>query len=563
MLLSLHVKNLALIEEEEVVFTDGLNIMTGETGAGKSVIIGSVNLALGAKADKSLIRTGAEYALVELVFRPDTQQQTEKLKEMDLPLEDDGSILIKRKIYPGRSVCQAGGESVTTKQLREASSCLIDVYGQRDNHALLKREAQLSLIDEYAGTPADEVKQKLEEVYDRYVKLRDEWENGGLNAAERARETDLLSYEIREIEEASLKAGEDEELEKEYRKLSNFRRISEAAGGAYSLADGESSAASMVDRALRGLLQVGGLDEKLDEVTAQLSDIDALLSDFGRTLSDYMEELAFDPARLEEIEGRLNLINRLKEKYGRSIADIEKEKAKKQERLDALLDYETTRAKLKKQLDKTHADLLSLCERLSGIRKEAADDLLGKLSGALLDLNFQQADLAADLVSSPEHIGRNGYDAVTLMISVNPGEERRPLDEIASGGELSRIMLGLKTVFAGKDDIHSFIFDEIDSGISGQTAWKVAEKMGMLSRDHQILCITHLPQIAAMADSHFGIMKSVRDGRTVTHIQRLKEEESVRELARLLGTADITDTTLENARDLHRQAGRVKKSFDR
>lgn len=563
MLLSLHVKNLALIEEEEVVFTDGLNIMTGETGAGKSVIIGSVNLALGAKADKSLIRTGAEYALVELVFRPDTQQQTEKLREMDLPLEDDGSILIKRKIYPGRSVCQAGGESVTTKQLREAASCLIDVYGQRDNHALLKREAQLSLIDEYAGAPADEVKRKLEEVYDQYVKLRDEWENGGLNAAERARETDLLSYEIREIEEASLKAGEDEELEKEYRKLSNFRRISEAAGGAYSLADGESSAASMVDRALRGLLQVGGLDEKLDEVTAQLSDIDALLSDFGRTLSDYMEELAFDPARLEEIEGRLNLINRLKEKYGRSIADIEEEKAGKQERLDALLDYETTRAQLKKQLDKTYSDLLSLCGRLSKIRREAADDLLGKLSKALLDLNFQQADLAADLVSSEDHIGRNGYDAVTLMISVNPGEERRPLDEIASGGELSRIMLGLKTVFAGKDDIHSFIFDEIDSGISGQTAWKVAEKMGMLSRDHQILCITHLPQIAAMADSHFRIMKSVRDGRTVTHIQRLKEEESVRELARLLGTADITDTTLENARDLRRQAGRVKKSFDR
>ena len=555
MLLSLHVKNLALIEEEEVTFTDGLNILTGETGAGKSIIIGSVNLALGGKADKAIIRTGAEYALIEMVFAADNERQLKKLEEMDLPAPEDGTILIKRKILPGRSVCSVCGESVTLRQLREIAELLIDIYGQRENQKLLRRDAQLMTVDEYAGEEAAALKADVRESYRKWKALRDAWEKDDLDDSARKREADLLAYEVREIEEAGIREGEDEELENRYRLLENFRKISEAAGqAAFWTGGSEQSAEEAIARASRELTSVSGIDPTLDRITEELSEVEGLLADFNRSMNDYMRELTFDPAEFEQIQDRLNLINRLKDKYGRSVLDIERALSERQDRLAFLEDYENGRRRLKEDIEKEYGTLLSLCADLSAVRLKAAERFAKKLREALLDLNFPQVEFEGRIRSGEEYLSADGYDRLVFYISMNPGESPRPLDQIASGGELSRIMLGMKTVFAGKDDIHTFIFDEIDTGISGMTAWKVAEKMGRLASDHQILCITHLPQIASMQDSHYSIAKESTGGRTMTHITRLSEEESDREVARLLGADRVTEASLENAREMKRMA---------
>ena len=555
MLLSLHVKNLALIEEEEVTFTDGLNILTGETGAGKSIIIGSINLALGGKADKAIIRTGAEYALIELVFTADNDKQLRKLEEMDLPAPDDGTILVKRKILPGRSVCSVCGESVTLRQLREIAELMIDVYGQRENQKLLRREAQLQTVDDYAGEKASALKEKVAESYRKWKSLKEDWDKDDLDDTARKREADLLAYECREIEEAAVREGEDEELEARYRLMENFRKISEAAGQAGMWTSGsEHSAEEAVDRASRELSSVSGIDPELDKLADELAEVESLLADFNRSLSDYLRNLTFDPSEFQEIQDRLNLINHLKDKYGRSIADIERALSERTERLEFLEDYENGRRRLRREIEEEYARLLDLCAELSAVRREAADRFGAKLREALLDLNFPQVEFESRMTSGEENLSSGGYDKLVFYISMNPGESMRPLDQIASGGELSRIMLGLKTVFAGKDEIYAFVFDEIDTGISGKTAWKVAEKMGRLAADHQILCITHLPQIASMQDSHYLIAKESADGRTMTHIRRLTEEESDREVARLLGADHITDAALENAREMKRMA---------
>lgn len=559
MLLSLHVKNLALIEEEEVTFTDGLNILTGETGAGKSIIIGSVNLALGGKADKAIIRTGAESALIEMVFMADNERQLKKLEEMDLPAEEDGTILIKRKILPGRSVCSVCGETVTLRQLREIAELMIDVYGQRENQKLLRRDAQLQTVDEYAGEKAAELKEKVSHTYKKWKSLKDDWDKDDLDDAARKREADLLAYECREIEEAAIREGEDEELESRYRLLENFRRISEAAGQAGFWTGGsEQSAEEAISRASRELTAVSGLDPQLDSLADELAQVDSILSDFNRSLHDYLRELVFDPQEFDQIRDRLNLINHLKDKYGREIRDIDAALNERQERLAFLEDYENGRNRLQREIGEEYRKLLSLCEKLSAVRKKAAESFAVKLREALLDLNFPQVEFESRISSGEEYLTAGGFDKLVFYISMNPGESPRPLDQIASGGELSRIMLGMKTVFAGRDDIHTFIFDEIDTGISGKTAWKVAEKMGALAADHQILCITHLPQIASMQDSHYSIAKESSDGRTMTHIRRLTEEESDMEVARLLGSDRLTDAALENAKEMKKLAHSVK-----
>lgn len=555
MLLHLHVKNLALIEEEEVTFTDGLNILTGETGAGKSIIIGSVNLALGGKADKSIIRSGAPYALIEMIFTLDNDRQREILSEMDLPVEEDGTVLIKRKILPGRSIVSVCGETVTLHQLREISQCLMDIYGQRENQRLLRREAQLDLIDEYAGTRVQKCRQQVREAYHRWHGLQSEWEKGDLDQAARRREADLLAYEIGEIEEAAIREGEDTELEDRYRKLSGFQKISESASAAAAYTGIEGTGASdMIGRAARELASAGGYDSALDELAVQLSEVEDLLSDFNRSLKSYLMDLTFDPQEFSQIGQRLDVINHMKEKYGRTCAQIEEACAKRRERLEYLQDYENRRSLLQTEMQAAYAKLRELCAELSEARREASLSFAQEMRRELPELNFLQSDFSVELVSGEENLGADGWDRAAFYISMNPGEEPRHLEQIASGGELSRIMLAVKTVFAGKDDIHTFIFDEIDTGISGRTAWKVSQKLGKLAAHHQILCITHLPQIAAMQDSHFLIEKGSAGERTVTHIYPLSQEESDRELARLLGSETITETALQNAREMKKLA---------
>ena len=560
MLLGLHVKNLALIEEEEISFEDGLNILTGETGAGKSILLGSVNLALGAKADKSLIRTGADFALVELLFRIDNERQREKLKAMDIEPDEDGTVLIKRKIYPGRTQCSVCGETVTTHELRELSELWIDVYGQRENQRLLRREAQLQVLDEYAGEKAAELLPEVRALYRDFRGKEETAAQEDLDPAARARETDLLTYEVNEIESAQLRRKEDEELESRYRTLSSFRRIDEALQNAEGLLqEGEESAAEQVGRAVRALSRIQGIDPELDEVIAQTCEVDALLSNAARAILDYHAGLSFDPQEFAALEERLDLINHLKDKYGGSLESIEAALEQKRKRLEELSDYEALRKRQLLEAQQAKDALLAACRRLTELRTKAAKEFQEKMKRELLELNFNQVDFRAEITNREEQLSGNGCDSVVFYISMNPGEPVRPLDAIASGGELSRIMLALKTVFAGKDDIHTLIFDEIDSGISGQTAWKVAQKLGRLSADHQILCITHLPQIASMEEKHFLIEKTAENGRTTTHIRALDEEESCRELARMMGGERLTETTLQSAREMKEMAREARQ----
>jgi DNA repair protein RecN (Recombination protein N) len=562
MLVRLHVRNLALIAEEEVTFTDGLNILTGETGAGKSIIIGSVNLALGEKADRTIIRSGEEYALIELVFTTDDAKQSEKLREMDLPVEEDGMILIKRKIRADGSACSVNGETVTLRQLREIAALFIDIYGQRENQTILKRDRQLGILDEYAGDAALSLRADVKAHAAALRELRGEWEDGDLNEEERKRETELLDFEIGELEDAAVKKGEDEELEAKYRKMSSAGKLSAAIAAASEYTDGEDGAAEQISRACRELSMVSGNDAELDGIAAQLTEIDSLLSDFGRSVSDYAESLQFDAGEFSEVEERLNLINHLKDKYGNSVEELDRAFATRQKKREELLDYEVSRKALQGRLEKEEKQYLGLCRRLSAVRRKAADEFSEGMRRQLPELNFEQSVFQIDLVSDEKQADSTGMDKAVFLISMNAGEEPRPMDMIASGGELSRIMLAMKTVFAGKDDIHTFIFDEIDTGISGQTAWKVSEKLGRLAKKRQIICITHLPQIAAMEDTHFLISKNSADGRTFTHIARLDEADSDREISRLLGGMTITDAAVANAREMKQMAAASKKNAD-
>ena len=557
MLYSLHVKNLALIKEQEIEFSKGLNILTGETGAGKSVVIGSVNLALGGKADAGLIRTGEEYALVELVFGLETEGQRKFLEAMDIPVEEDGTVVIQRKLMQGRSVSKVCGENVTARQLKDISNILINIHGQNDHQELLHKNKHLEILDEYCMDDLGNLPEKLKENLQKMKDLQSSLEDTDMDESARIREQELLEFEVNEISEAELVTGEDEQLESRYHKMVNSRKISEAAGAAYAMTgSGESdeNASDIVGRAVRELSSVVSYDSELSDLLTQLTDVENLLTDFNHALSNYMDDLEFDDEEFRTATDRLNTINHLKDKYGGSIESVLDALKVKQTRLDTLTDLDAHRIKLKSELEAQKQTVLDICKKISDIRKKGSKGLTKKLTEALIDLNFLDVKFSIDIDSNEENLTAKGYDNVEFMISTNPGEELRPLDKIASGGELSRIMLALKTVVADKDDISTLIFDEIDAGISGKTAWKVSQKLGELSKDHQIICITHLPQIAAMADSHYMIEKGLSDGRTVTSIYSLSEEDSIGELARLLGGDTITDAVTQNARDMKKQA---------
>lgn len=560
MLYTLHVKDLALISEQEIEFGEGLNILTGETGAGKSVIIGSVNLALGGRADKDMIRKGADYALIELTFFVDDPVTLAKIKEMDLPVSEDGTVLLSRKILPGRNICKVGGESVTLAQLRSLGELLINIHGQNEHQALLSRTKQLEILDKYCGESLGSLKKELGDVWSGYEMLKKRYEATDMDEAARKREADLASYELEEIIGADLREGEDEELENRYRKMSGSMKITEALDGAeQSLFADNAGAADLISEALSDLSSVSGIDDDAKGLYDQLMELDSLLSDFRRSMSDYLSDMEFDDREYEEVEERLNLINRLKDKYGRSIEDILSYADEKQKELDILSNLEEERAAIKDEMDSAYAKALELCMKISAIRKNCAKELADKLIKALTDLNFLDVRFEIQIRPDEKRIGNGGYDEAEYMISTNPGEALRPLGDIASGGELSRVMLALKTVMADHDDIASVIFDEIDTGISGITAWKVSEKLGQLAGSHQIICITHLAQIAAMYDDHFLIEKGLDGGRTISRIRKLTQEESITELGRMLGSGDMTEAVRDNAVEMRNKAVKVKE----
>lgn len=558
MLLSLHVKNIALIDDVEIDFSDGLNILTGETGAGKSLVIDSVNFALGKRMPKDVVRSDADYALCELVFGIDSEEVRNKLSGFDIPFEDD-QVVLQRKLINGRNVIRINGESASASMLKELASVLIDIHGQHEHQSLLYTKKHKEILDSYCGEELGAVTGRIGLKYHEYLDVVNEIKDLQAPGRDMDKETALARFEIDEILAAAVKEGEDEALETEYRKLSNVRRIAEAVGAAHlSCGYDEGSAGSAVGRSLSKLRSAAEYDEGLEPLISELLDIDSLLNDFNRSIAAYEDQLDSSPERFSEVEDRLNTINRIKGRYGNTIDEINEYLKDRQDFLDKYTDRESYMAGLCKRRDQLHDELLKLCSDASGIRHREAKVLAAKIREALTDLNFMDVSFEISISSDEEHPGSTGYDSVEFLISTNPGEKLKPLADVASGGELSRIMLALRSVFADKDSVGTLIFDEIDTGISGRTAQKVSEKLKRLSGERQIICITHLPQIAAMADSHYEIVKQVESSRTITSVKELDEEASVRELARMLGGVEITKSVIDNAKEMKMLANKIK-----
>lgn len=551
MLRNLHVKNLALIQEADVDFSEGLNILTGETGAGKSIIIDSITLALGGKMSRDMIREKAPFGLVELLFEITNPSIVKKLEEMDI-YPEDGVVLISRKLMEGRSVSKINGETCSAAQVRKVASYLLDIHGQHDHQSLLYKEKQLEILDEYGREQIEKAKAKVHTCYKEYSSLKRRLLEGVMDEEQRRRQMAFLEFEIGEIEQAQIvNKEEDDELEKQYRKLVNSKKLAEHIQEVHTLTgyENSTSAGEQIARALRSLYAVVEYDEGLSPICDMLSDIESLLNDFNRETSGYLSELTFSDEEFNQIETRLDELNRLKAKYGRTLELVLTYKAEKEKELEELIDYENNRLQMQEEFNTKEKELEACSAILSDIRKEYAHKLECEIEKQLWDLNFLHVDFKIQM-EQMEHFTDHGYDDLEFMISTNPGEERRALGKVVSGGELSRIMLAIKTLLASQDETPTLIFDEIDTGISGRTAQKVSEKMSLVGEHHQVLCITHLPQIAAMADVHFGIEKSVKEGNTVTTIEPLNEEESTRELARMLGGAQITERTLESAKEM-------------
>ncbi len=554
MLQNLHVKNLALIGEDDVAFGEGLNILSGETGAGKSILIGSIHLALGGKIPKDMLRENADSSLVELTFSLDHAELIRELEDLDL-FPEDGQIVMTRKILAsGRSLSRINGETVSASLMQKAASLLIDIHGQQEHTSLLTKRNHMRYLDAYAKKELGERPARLAECYHAYTACKNELEEASMDSEQQARELSFLQYEIDEIDQAHLTPGEDEELETEYRRLSNARKIMDAAGECRALcADGSGSASDQIDRALRSILSVTEYDEAAVTLADQLQEVESLLGDFNRDLSGYLEEFEFSDERFTGIQERLDLINHLKSKYGKTTEEILAQREEKEAEVEKLMHYEEYVAELKRNLAAAQNDLDAVCAEVSTIRKDAAKHFVEEIKEALTALNFQDVRLSMEF-ERLDHYTANGWDDARFFISTNPGEPVKPLDSVASGGELSRIMLAIKTVLAGNDEIETLIFDEIDAGISGRTAQMVAEKIKQTARDHQVICITHLPQIAAMADHHFLIEKTSDASSTISEIRPLTREESIGELARMLGGARITDAALKNAREMKEMA---------
>lgn len=558
MLSYLHVKNLALIDEAEVEFGPGLNILTGETGAGKSILMGAVNLALGQKMTRDRLRNPEQPALVELIFHVENPRCLQALQDRDIEV-DDGQIIISRKLTGNKSISRLNGEVCTAAEIREIAALLLDIHGQHEHQSLLYQNHQLEILDAYGKSDLSDAKSGVRDAYGKWSVLKKELETYQLDEDARKREISFLEFEVNEIQEAHLQPGEDEELEKRYRKISNSKRILEGMSAVQQHTGQDNGAGDLLGRAVQELIRIENLDEPLSQITKMLLDVESLLNDFQQEAAAYVDDMAFSDEEFYEIDQRLNTLNHLKAKYGKTIEDVLAYGKAKEEELERLYHYEERKVQLEKQVAQAEEILEHASAALSKKRQEIAQNLVNEITDSLKDLNFLDVvfEIAFEIT---HHYTGNGYDKITFQISTNPGEPVRPLAKVVSGGELSRIMLAIKTILADKDETEVLIFDEIDTGISGRTAQKVSEKMAVIGKNHQVLCITHLPQIAAMADHHYEIVKKVENGETTTRIHALDEESSIQEIARILGGAEITEHTITSAKEMKDLAQKQKNT---
>ena len=553
MLDRLLVKDLALIEKSVVEFSGGLNVLTGETGAGKSILLGSIQLALGQKANKDLIRHGKEQTIVELDFSL-TAEEVRRIQalEEDLELEEE-RLLIRRKISEKKSDIRVNDLGLTLAKLREITGGLLDLHGQHEHQSLLREGSHLEIIDGFRKKQGGKL---LEEVADAYHLLQEKkkaLQKFSLKEEERTRELDFLDFEIQELADANLSEGEEAELTKEFSLYENMDRLKSLL-----LSAKESLEEMDFHRPIQAVEEAKDFDESLKGLSDSLYDLEAVGEDCLRSLDHYLDHAEVDEEKLFTLGERLEQIRRVMMKHGGTEAKALAALAKKEERRTFLLDYEKDEEKAKKAIVAQEKLLREKALLLSKERQEDAKVLAKQIQGEMQEMGFLDTKFEFHFQEKKEPTEK-GLDEVEAYVSLNPGEPLRPLREVGSGGELSRIMLSIKTVLADTDGVSTLIFDEIDTGISGRTAEKVGEKLQKIAKNHQVILITHLPQIAAKADHHFLIEKTVEDGATHTRIHPLEEKESIEELARLLGGDEISEASLENARELKAKS-KVKKA---
>ena len=544
MLDRLMVKDLALIEKSVVEFGPGLNILTGETGAGKSILLGSIQLALGQKANKDMIRHGSEQALIELSFSLGEEKEA-ALKELEEDLEiEEGSLIIRRKISEKKSENRVNDLSVTLAKLREISGELLDLHGQHEHHSLLKEGAHLAILDSFMTRRGGRILSEVKEAYENYREKKKKVEAYSLPEEERKRELDFLQFELEELSSANLKPGEEEQLSKDYAVYENRDRLKSLL-----LRVQEELADRDFHGPVKNLEEAVTFDESLKNVLDTAYELEAVGEDCLRAVEHYLDHSEMDEEKFFLLGERLDTIRSLMMKYGGTEEKALEALSKKEERLRFLTDYEKEKALMEEALARSEEELREKAERLSLERQKTAKELEERIQQEMQELGFLDTRFTFRFEKKKE-ISEKGLDEVESYVSLNPGEPLRPLREVGSGGELSRIMLSIKTVLADTDAIPTLIFDEIDTGISGRTAEKVGEKLEKIAKNHQVILITHLPQIAAKADRHFLIEKNVQEGKTKTEIHALNEEASVKELARLLGGEELTEAALQNARSL-------------
>ncbi len=550
MLESITVKNLALIKESRIQLHEGLNILTGETGAGKSIILGSVRLALGERAGKDVIRTGADHAMVELVFTDKSEEVIQCMKELELPAEEDGSIFISRRIQEGRSVAKCNGEMISGRDLKKLAALLIDIHGQNDTRELLDVSNYMDILDEFGADSIGPLLDKMKLGYKEYKAIEDELKEAAASFDSRDKDISLAQFEVQEIENARLSTGEDEELEERYAKMKNAGRIAEGLSKVSSALSDEGGVSDILGSAQRELGSLTQYDmnvsNMLDGLATSADMIDGLLRD----IQGYMDEMEFSEAEFRETENRLDTINHLKNKYGSTIEEVLKYAEDKSAYLEKMQDMDAYMSRLNVKRDEAHKKAMDIACKLHDARVETAKSLCGLMTQKLMELSFENVSMDIEVSSDKGRLGVSGIDDTDILVSFNKGEPVRSLSQVASGGELSRFMLALKEVTAIKGGVDTLVFDEIDAGISGRTAWNVSGSMKKLAATHQVIAITHLPQIAARADRHYLIEKHTEDDSTVTDIRELKDEEKVEEIARLLSGGELTKAGLVNAREL-------------
>lgn len=560
MLGELSIKNFAIIEALSISFEKGLTVLSGETGAGKSIIIDAIHLLVGGRGSSEFVRHGEDKAEIEGLFQIENENHPlhEKAQEFGIDVEE-GMVVLRRDISKsGKSVCRVNGKLVTISTLREIGGTLVDIHGQHEHQELMDETKHLSLLDQFGGEQVASALSEYADVYHSYEKTVKRLKQLSENEQQMAHRLDLISFQLEEILNANLKLNEDEKLFEERKRLSNFEKIHEALNLSYSALQGDNKGLDWLGLAMNHLEEAASIDSNYKEVSESASNSFYLLEDVTRTLRNELDALEYDPERLNEIEDRLNEINQLKRKYGKTIEEILEYGAKIEEELETLQNKETHIEKLNKELAMIKKDLSVEARELSNIRQQFAGELTDLIHKELKELYMEKTVFEVRFISDYESFTPDGSDKVEFYLSTNPGEPLKQLSKVASGGELSRIMLALKSIFSKHQGITSIIFDEVDTGVSGRVAQAIAEKIYNVSVDSQVLCISHLPQVAAMSDTHLYIAKNIVDGRTRTSVQKLDENEKIREIGRMISGVEITDLTREHAKELLQLANEIK-----